>query len=602
MQTKRWSWKVLAAATALALSAGGCKCSGNGASSASGEGGNQKVFQYFRTSVHKSLDPMKQFDEASADIVENVYDRLLQYDYLARPYQLVPSLLEKMPEKQADGVTYLFTLRKGVHFHDDEAFPGGKGREVKIDDVIYSIKRFADVNVNNLSYSLLKGFIVGLDDFRAATEKAGKAAQYDTMDVPGIKKVGDYEMTITFTRDNPLAFYPFAFSGMSIVPREAVEKYGDDFANHPVGTGAFYVKELSRRGNIVLAKNKNYFQKYPETGTEEDKAAGLLADAGKSLPLVDEVHLPLIEESQPAMLKFQKGEIDWIAIPRDYFDTMATRSESGEFKLKDEYAAKYNMYVEPYLSTGYIAINMNDKLLGKNKALRQAIAYAMDAKAWIDLLQNGRGLPLHTMVPHPIAGSERDVATKWYEKNIEMAKKKLAEAGFPNGQGLPPITVEFRATTKEARQNFEFIRAELEAIGVKLVGNFQTFSAFLQRIENGNHQMADSGWAADYPDAENFYALLYSKNASPGPNHSNYTNPKYDALYEKIRFMPNGPERFKLFEQMNEILKEDVPVLYRYTPLAMGLYQKRVSNMKRNMMINMPLKYINIDPNTKLTH
>lgn len=603
MKTKSALQKFVIAAAAVMTLLGGCTCNKNeSSSSTAGGAGEKKVFNYFRSSVHKSLDPMKQFDEASADIIDNVYDRLLQYDYLGRPYKLVPSLLEKMPEKQKDGVTFLFTLRKGVKFHDDAAFPDGKGREANIDDVIYSIKRFADANVNILSYSLIEGFVVGMDQFRAETEKLGKATDYSKLDIAGIKKINDHEMTVTFTRVNPLAFFPFAFSGMSIVPKEAVEKYGDEFQDHPVGTGPFYMKEYSRRGKMVLAKNPNYFGTYPTEGEPQDEANGFLKDAGKQLPLVDEVQLPLIEETQPAMLKFLKGEIDWIGIDKDHFEKMASVDEKGNFSLKPEYAEKFNMYTEAQLSTSMFGFNMQDKLM-QNKALRQAIAYSLDAAEWIKLLRNGRGLTLKTIIPQPIAGSERDIAVEYYTKNIEMAKKKLAEAGYPNGQGLPEITIEFRSTTKLSRQDYEFVRAELAEAGIKLKANFQTFSAFLQKVENNNHQMIDFGWGADYPDAENFYALMYSKNKAPGPNHANFTNKRYDELYEKSRFMENGPERFKLFKEMSEILKEEVPVIYRMNPLGFGMYQKNVRNMKRNSMVGMPFKYLDIDPSQrKLSH
>lgn len=557
----------------------------------------KKVFHHYRSSAHKTLDPMKQFDQASAQVVSNLYDRLLGYSYLERPYQLVPVLLEKMPEKQKDGLSYLFTLKKGVKFHDDPAFEGGKGRELTSDDVIYSIKRFADSNVNNLSYVLLQGFVEGLDEFREKSKEAKKTGQfdYDKHQVSGLKKTGSHTIIVKFTRDNPLALYPFAFSGMSIVPKEAVEKYGDDFANKPVGTGPFYMKTYSRRGIMVLAKNPNYHMTYPSEASDEMKKAGLLKDAGRQLPLVDEVHLPLIEETQPAMLKFKRGELHWIGMNKDEFNNMAFIDENGEFKLKKEFAAKYNMYTEEYLSSAYFKFGMSDPVVGNNKALRQAIALALNSKGYIDLMLNGRGRALKTIVPLPIAGSERDVGAGWYETNIEKAKEKLKEAGYPNGKGLPELVIEYRGTSKDVRQMFEYVRNELAQVGIKVRGNFQTFSNFLQKTNAGNFQIADSGWGADYPDAENFYQLLYSKNKAPGPNDGNFSNKRYDELYERIKYMENGPERFKLFNEMNEIIKEEAPVILRVNPLAFGLVQKNVRNLRRNMMDEFAYMYLDID-------
>jgi oligopeptide transport system substrate-binding protein len=602
------TWSQFAALALMFLGALACTKDKKGAESGekSGEVGEKtkgpKVFKYFRTSAHKTLDPMQQFDQASAEIITNVYDQLLEYHYLKRPYELVPGVLAKMPEKQKDNLTFVFTLKEGVVFHDDPAFPGGKGKELTVDDAIYSIKRFADANINNLSYILIKGFVKGLDEFRAETKKQGKKINYDKVDVTGIKKLGKYKFSVAFTSDNPLGLYPFAFSGMSMVAKEVVEKYGEDFPQHPVGTGPFYMKENSRRGVMKLARNSKYHQTYPDDGAPGDKEKGLLADAGKQLPLLDEVELPLIEESQPAMLKFKKGELDWIGMNKDDFDSMAYKDKAGNFHLKDEYAKKFLMYTEPNLYTGYLIFNLKDKLLGKNKALRQAISYAFSAQEWIDLMRNGRGVPLKTIVPPPIAGSQSDIEFEYYTKDLEMAKKKLAEAGYPGGKGLPEITMEFRSTVKSVRQDYEFMRAELAKIGIKLKGNFQTFSNYLKKVEDGNFQMTDSAWGADYPDAENFYQLLYGPNSAPGPNYSNFDNKRYNELFEKSRFMKNGPERYKLFAEMSAILKEEAPIVLRWTPLAFGMYQKWVKNLKRNMMIDAPYKFIGINPESRVSH
>jgi ABC-type transport system substrate-binding protein len=593
------SWKAFLSFAAFGLTIGflqSCTCNENDQSGLkSGEQkSDKKVFTHLRTSAHKSLDPMKQFDQASAQVVSNVYDTLLTYHYLKRPYELEPLLLKSMPEKQDDGLTYVFKLKEGVMFHDDEAFPNGKGRELTADDAIYSIKRFADANVNHLSYVLLEGFVEGLDEFRASTREKGAKVNYDEIDVPGLKKIDKYTFSVQFTRENPLALYPFAFTGMSIVPREAVEKYGDNFADNPVGTGPFYMKTYSRRGTMVLAKNENYHQTYPTEGPEEAKQAGLLDAAGKKLPFVDELRLPLIEEPQPAMLKFKRGELDWIGMNKDEFNNMAYRDEQGKFHLKKEFEDKFDIDVVPMLSTWYMKFNMRDPLVGENKALRQAIAYALNTEGFIDLMINGRGIPLETIVPVDIAGSQRTVGDFWYDYNIEMAKKKLAEAGFPNGKGLPELAIEYRATSKDVRQFFEYIRNDLAKVGIKVRGNFQTFSNFLKKTESGNYQIADAGWGADYPDAENFYQLLYSENRAPGPNDGNFSNERYDELYRKIKYMENGPERFEMFKELNEIIKDEVPLIIRYNPLYFNLLQTDVRNFKRNMMREFGYKYIDI--------
>ena len=586
---KRWAWALVAA-----LFWAGCG-GDDAAPRQAGDGSPLKVFTDRRGSAHKSLDPPRQFDGASSEIIMNVYDTLLEYHYLARPYRLAPNLVEAMPQAGADGRTYSFQLREGIRFHDDPCFEGGQGRELTADDAIYSIKRFADANVNLKSWVLMAGFVVGLDDFRERTrelQKAGQPIDYDALDVPGLRKTGRYAFEIEFTRENPLALFPLAMTAMSIVPREAVEQYGKEFANHPVGTGPFRIKSYSRRGVMILERYDRYHLRYPESGAPGDEEAGLLAAAGKPLPFLDEVHLPLIEESQPAMLKFRKGELDWIGIDKDNFPNMAYKDEDGNFHLKDEFAEKYHHYAEPRLTAEYFSFNLRDDLIGTNKALRQAIAYAVDTPAFIELLLNGRALPLNTIVPHPIAGSERDTGFQYYEQDKEMAAEKLAEAGYPNGEGLPEIVFEYRAATKDSRQGFEYIRNELAAIGIRAKPSFNTFSAFLKKLETGNFQVASAGWQADYPDAENFFQLVYGPNKTPGPNSSTFDDPAFNALYEQIRTMENGPERNALFTRMAAIMKEEVPLLLRFNGIAFGIYQKNIRNMKRHMLVDKPYKYL----------
>jgi len=314
------------------------------------------------------------------------------------------------------------------------------------------------------------------------------------------------------------------------------------------------------------------------------------------LPLVDEVQLPLIEESQPAMLRFRKGRLDLHTVDRDNFIKMVERTGDDAFHLKSPYDEYFRMTWEEALTCEYIAFNMLDPLVGRNRALRQAIAYALDVEEFIAIMLNGRAKPLSTIVPHPIAGSQRDIDVEYYRHDPRKAKEKLAEAGYPNGEGLPPIHFDFRSTTKEMRQGFEFIRYQLASVGIEAVGHFHTFSAYLQRVESGNFQVGSSGWFADYPDAENFYQLLYGKNRPPGPNLSSFANAEYDRLYEETRFMENGPRRFAKFKRMSEIIRDDAPVVLRYNQLAFSIYQRWLDNLTGNMMNDAPYKFLDLAP------
>lgn len=557
-----------------------------------------KVLDSFRADVYRSLDPPRQFDVASARIISNIYDPLLEYHYLKRPYELTPNLLESMPELGADKLTYTFNLRKGIKFHDDPCFPGGKGREMTADDVLYTLKRFADVNVNPQSYpALLQNRIKGLDDFREKTRQQ-KDLDYDQENIEGLEKIDDYSFKIVMTEPDPLLLMSFATSPLSIVPKEAVEKYGRKLEHHGVGTGPYTLAKNPRKGVMVLKKNPNYHGTYPTEGDPEDQGQELLAQSGKKLPFVDEIRIPLIEEAQPRMLKFLNGELDAIGIDRDNFPKMAEKV-GDKFKLKGKFADQFNISSVDALSSFYITINFRDKVFGQNKALRQALAYAIDTPAYIDKMENGRGHALNTIVPLPIAGSERSVSVKWYPPNLQQAKAKLKEAGYPDGKGLPPIVILYGSQDNITRQNHEFLRAQLAKSGFQLKGEFLSFSDYLGRKEGGSFQLASGGWGADYPDAENFYQLFYGPNKAPGPNDGSYQNSEYDQLYQQMRRMPAGEDRNQIIEKMALLLKEDVPVVFLKAPISVGMRQKWLLNFKSNLMLGSSFKFLDIDTDAK---
>ena len=192
-----------------------------------------------RLAQFDSLDPQREFDQYSDQALRQLYSTLLTYSYLERPYKLEPDLLESMPALAADKVTYTFRLRKGVRFVDNPCFAGGKGRELTADDVIYTIRRYADANINNRSFFAMEGAVVGLDAYRAATAKAGPTVDLSKTDVAGLHKIDKYTFTIRLTHENPLFLYSLTMAPTAIVPVEAVQMYKDKLSVVAVGSGPF---------------------------------------------------------------------------------------------------------------------------------------------------------------------------------------------------------------------------------------------------------------------------------------------------------------------------------------------------------------------------
>ena len=548
-----------------------------------------------RVAQFSSLDPVRGYDQTVEQVARQVYSTLMTYAYLERPYKLEPDLLQAMPTVSADKLTYTFKLRPGVRFIDSPCFPGGKGRELTADDVLYSLKRYADGNLNNASWFAMQGAVVGLDDYHAATVKAGAGADLTDVDVPGLHRIDKTTFTITLTHENALFLHALTLMPTAVVPREAVRFYKDRFQVNPVGTGPFMAtRELTRNGTIRLVRNPSYHRTYPGVGAPGDAEKGLLKDAGKKLPIADVLEMPLIEEPQPGALKFLRGELDWRPLDRAWFTKMVVRNADGSFRLVDEYAGKFAIYGVPSMETEYLIINMHDPVLGKNKLLRQALAAAIDPQALIDVLRNGLGRRLQSSVPPDLPGGERETGAVARAHDVAAARKLLAQAGYPDGKGLAPLTLTFFETNATTRTEFDLLKSQLTPIGVKVKGQFMDQPTFTKAVEGGNFQVASYGWVADYPDAEDFYQLNYSRNVPPGSNWARYANPAYDAAYEASRFMANGPERLARFRTMNALIQDDVPMILLFTPLKFGITQNWIGNFKRNLLLQEHM-YMSVD-------
>ncbi|MEK6579926.1 MAG: ABC transporter substrate-binding protein, partial [Bdellovibrionota bacterium] len=329
----------------------------------------------------KGLDPAQTNDLYSARETARVYEGLLQYHYLKRPYVLIPALAESMPEISKDGRTLIFHIKKGVLFQDDPSFKTtlGKGREVTAEDFVYSFKRIADLKNTSPNWWLFEDKIVGLNDWRDST----KLEPDYSKPVEGLKALDRYTFQVKLIKRSAQFLFVLAMPQTSVVPHEAVSHYGKEFINHPVGTGAYRLGDHSQSNRFIWEKNPTYrMELFPSEGEASDKKEGYLADAGKPLPLTDRIVLQIYEEDQPRWLNFMAGNVDLISIPKDNFTQAIDENKelSSELKAKGMQLSK-----SPELDVTHFGFNMVDPLLGKNKLLRQALSLAYDTGPEIDL-------------------------------------------------------------------------------------------------------------------------------------------------------------------------------------------------------------------------
>jgi oligopeptide transport system substrate-binding protein len=534
----------------------------------------------------KSMDPAVSYDSEAMDVIPLAVESLYQYNYVRAPLELEPLLADGPPEISDGGRTYTVHLKKGVLWQDGDFFPNGKGRELVAEDFLYAWKRLAIPELESPSTWIFDGKVEGWDAY--------KKALFAKQAAPGIKGFAApdaHTIRVHLLKPYPQFAHILAMAYTAPLPHEVFEKYGTFALNERiVGTGPYRFREYQRANRVVLEKNPTYHgEAYPSNCDAAAQAAQLCGDAGKPLPFADEVTFQIFKEDQPRWLSFQKGLLDVSGIPKDNFSSVV---ENGE--ERSEQKAKGIQFLKmEQASTYFLFFNMKDPVIGKSAALRQAISMAFDRDAFVERFRNGRGIRASSLVPRMLPGHVERANP--YDFNLEKAKAALAAAGYPSGRGLPTLHLDLKGTATNFRQQGEFVADALAKIGVHVEVVPNTMPGYLEKERNGNLQFTLGVWDSDYPDAENFLALLYSKNVSPGPNITSYSNAAFDKLYERIALMPVGAERAKLIEQAEDIAYKELPMAPLFYPLAYSVGHGWVKNFRPNIQVINHMKYFNVD-------
>lgn len=517
----------------------------------------------------RGFDPVRAGDVSSALAIARIYEPLLQYSYLERPYAVEPLLASSMPDVSADGLIYTFTIRPGIYFQDDPCFvaSGGKGREVIADDFVYAVKRLADRKNQSVGYWTLSQRVTGLDEFR--DRSAGlEPTDYDA-EIEGVRALDRYTLQFKLTKPYPQLLWILAMHYVVATPREAVEFYGAGFSSHPVGSGPYLLESWEQNYRLTYVRNP----KWKETGRVE-----YFPGTEQALPFIDRIIDYVVMDPATRWLMFMTGQLDASDVSRDNWEAVL----DGHLQLNPALAEQgIQISSGPSLRLGYFAFNMEDPVLGPNKALRHAMTCAFDTEAWIQLY-NGRITRPAGPIPEGLAGYDPDYNP--YPYDLERARRLMVEAGYPEGRDPATgrrlqITLELgSADNAELRQSAELFAFFMSRIGLQINLSYNNGPAFFEKLERKQAPLFFLSWLADYPDAENFLQLFYGPNASPGPNRCNYRNPAFDELYERVKVMPDGGERTDLYRRMSRIIVDDAPWIFAYQYINVSLRQPRFQN------------------------
>lgn len=467
--------------------------------------------------------------------------------------KLVPSLAKRW-EASADGRTYTFYLHNNVFFHDNPDFPSGKGRRMTAHDVAYSFSRLIDPAVASSGAWIFNDRVVDKQPFTAPD---------DTTLVIRLK--------VPFQALPAMLSMPYC----SVVPKEVAEKWGKDFRRHPCGTGPFQYHDWDEGNALIFHRNLHYW--------EQD-------EQGAMLPYLDAVQISFFDSKATEFLLFLQGKLDFVnGIDGSFKDLVLTKKGT----VKEEFATKFKLEKTIYLNTEYLGILMDstNPLLKnsslKNQLVRQAINYAIDREKICTYFRNGVGLPaVNGFIPYGLPGGDT-TGSYGYHYDPKKSLELLADAGFPNGKGLTPVTI---LTPDNYLDIVNFVCGQLQDVGIPARAEVLQPNILREQMSNSKAAFFRALWIADYPDAETYLAFFNSRFPAP-PNYTRFSDATFDRWYDEAMTLPDTA-RWKLYRKMDSLATRQAPVVPLFYDQLLHFTHNRVKNFRSNPMNLIDLKYV----------
>lgn len=529
--------------------------------------------------IIQSFDPAVAFNDDALFVMAQVHQTLYQYHYLKRPYEVIPSLADGMPEISKDNLVYKIKIKKGIRYHTKMP----PERTLIVDDFIWQIKRLAFKPLKSTGTWLFTGKIKGFDEF---SERVGDSFQNFLNDnIEGLKKLDDHTFEIHLTKPDPNLLYFLSMQFTSPVPLELITQHKNDLRKTLIGTGPYEFTGFAE-GVYKLKKFAHYYDEfYPTTGDRYANTEKLLQSSKEKLPFIKNIRIQVVEQEEERWKKFKNGELDILDVPKNKLSVIANPKSDISRTLKEQGVATKHF---PRQTTRWIGFNMNDEVLGKNRHLRKAISYALDYDKYIEIITNNTNLKSNSIFNPSIAGYDPGHRVP-YEFNLDKARQYLKKAGVKPGE--LELTYSTRGKQEIHFKEADFIKEQLSQIGINVKINAIEFSEFLKKGRAGQLQFWTDNWIYDYPDAENLLQLLITKN-HPGINKSGYSNTKVDELYNELSRTLDQKKRAKLMYEIEKDVEKDLPWIMLMYESAYILHQGNIKNFRKSYFIRNYLKYL----------
>ena len=566
-----------------------------------------KVLRYAFPIAETNFDPAQISDLYSRTVASGMFDAPLEFAFMTQPARMRPNTAAAMPEISEDFKTFTIRIQPGIHFNDDPAFKGAK-RELIAADYVYSIKRHYDPQWRSPNLYLLENAkILGLSELRQRLMAEKKPFDYDAP-VEGLQVLDRYTFQIRLAEAQPRFMYNFADgSFLGAVAREVVEFYGDRIGEHPVGTGPYRLSEWKRSSRMVLTKNPNYrevlYDESPPAG--DARLQKIAADyKGKRLPLIDKVVISVIEEQQPRWLSFLNEEQDVSENVPPEFSIVAFPNN----KLAPNLAKKgIGMLRYPRADVAVSYFGMENPVVGGYEphkvALRRAIALAVDIDREITLVRRNQAIPAQSPIGPGTWGYDPAYKSVMSDFDRARAKALLDMHGYvdKDGDGWrdqpdgSPLLLEYATSPDQnSRQLNELWQKNMDAIEIRIVFKIAKWPEQLKASRAGKLMMWGVGWSAGQPDGDTFLALGFGPNKGQA-NHARFDLPAFNALYEKQRALPDGPERQAVMDEAKKLMIAYMPYKVHVHRIWTDLWQPWVKGYHRNIFVREFWKYIDVD-------
>ncbi len=503
---------------------------------------DQLVFRYNEHKNIGSLDPAFAKDNADIWAINQLFNGLVQMD---DELNVKPCIAKNWLISE-DAKTYRFSLRDDVYFHKHEVFGKDSTRTVKAQDFEYSLNRLLDKNL-------------------------ASPGSFTMNKVEGFKVVNDTIFEIRLNQAFPAFLGLLTMKYCSVIPQEIVAHYGGDFRSNPIGTGPFKFKRWEENLKLVFRKNSDYFEKDSE---------------GQQLPYLEAVAITFLPDKQSEFLQFAQGNIDFVSgLDASYKDEILTATGN----LREQYVETVNMIRGPYLNTEYLGFFMDSEIPEiQSQLLRQAINYGFDKQKMMTYLRNGIGIPATGgFIPKGLPGYNASVGFTFQPEKAKELVRQFKEA---SGISTPEITI---TTTSNYLSFCEYIQRELQKIGILVNVDVIPAATLKDAKANGKLDMFRASWVADYPDAENYLSLYFSKNFAPnGPNYTHFNKIQFDLWYQEAFTVTDTKKREQLYTRMDSLVMASAPVVPLFYDEVVRFTRKSVSGLGINPINLLDLKRV----------